>query len=191
MTQRLTNNSATSISCITPSAGKKLPSILSRLCCWTSWVMLRDIGLFWYDSHFLSWSVVRIAVHKRTSAFAIMVIFFYSHRKINVLIVMTTRNLNSLLKRSRPISVTIVSGKENYTFRSFKRWSFQPSLVGSFLVFYKIKVTAGLNDAVITGTYPAMETIVFRHIPRLPRRNSEGMRLLDNRSILIRFQAFR
>ena len=66
------------------------------------------------------------------------------------------------------------------------------TLVGTFPTFYKIKVTAMLNDAVVTGRYPAVETIVFRHIPRLPRRNSEGMKPLDNRSVIIRYlEAFR
>jgi hypothetical protein len=66
------------------------------------------------------------------------------------------------------------------------------TLVGTFPTFYKIKVTAALNNAVVTGMYPVVETIVLRHIPRLPRCNSEGMKPLDNRSILIRYlQAFR
>jgi len=54
------------------------------------------------------------------------------------------------------------------------------------------KGTAALNDGVIAGMYPATETIVYRHIPQLPRRNSEGMKPLDNRNTLIRYlQAFR
>jgi hypothetical protein len=66
------------------------------------------------------------------------------------------------------------------------------TLVGTSPVFYKIKVTVALNGAVIAGMYPAVETIVFRHIPRLPRRNGEGMKSLENRDMLIRYlQAFR
>jgi hypothetical protein len=66
------------------------------------------------------------------------------------------------------------------------------TLVGTFPTFYKIKITAGLNDAVVSGTFPGIETVVFRHIPRLPRRKSEGMKPLDNRSVIVRyFEAFR
>lgn len=66
------------------------------------------------------------------------------------------------------------------------------TLVGTFPTFYKIKVTSALNDAVVTGTYPGAETIVFRHIPQLPYRNSEGMKPLENRNVIIRYlEAFR
>ncbi|KAJ7118373.1 hypothetical protein C8R44DRAFT_626218, partial [Mycena epipterygia] len=54
----------------------------------------------------------------------------------------------------------------------------------TFPTFYKITVTASLNDAVKTGVFPAVATTVYRHIPRLPRRNSDGMKHLENRPIL-------
>ncbi|KAJ7599028.1 hypothetical protein C8J56DRAFT_815343 [Mycena floridula] len=63
---------------------------------------------------------------------------------------------------------------------------------GTSPTFYKITVTKALNNAVVTGTFPATQTIIYRHTPRLPRRNSEGMKPLDNRALLIRyFQAFK
>ena len=66
------------------------------------------------------------------------------------------------------------------------------TLVGTFPTFYKVKVTAELNNAIVTGSFPAVETIVLRHIPRLPRRNSEGMKPLENRNVIVRyFEAFR
>ncbi|KAJ7017159.1 hypothetical protein C8F04DRAFT_476747 [Mycena alexandri] len=63
---------------------------------------------------------------------------------------------------------------------------------GTFPTFYKITVTAALNDAVKTGTFPVAATAVYRHIPRLPRRISDGMKNLANRSILLRYlEAFK
>jgi hypothetical protein len=38
-----------------------------------------------------------------------------------------------------------------------------------------------------TGVLPAVTTTVYRHIPRLPRRISEGMKHLDNRAILLQY----
>ncbi len=65
-------------------------------------------------------------------------------------------------------------------------------LYGTFPTFYKIRVTSDLDIAVVTGTYPADTTIIHRHIPRLPRRHSEGMKLVDNRKVLIQyFQLFK
>lgn len=58
------------------------------------------------------------------------------------------------------------------------------TLVGTFPTFYKIRVTAALNDAVVTGRYPEAEKFVFRHIPRLLRRNSEGIKPLENRNVI-------
>ncbi|KAJ7458739.1 hypothetical protein B0H11DRAFT_1634923, partial [Mycena galericulata] len=63
---------------------------------------------------------------------------------------------------------------------------------GTFPTFYKITVTASLNDAVKTGVYPTVATTVYRYIPRLPRRNGDGMKHLDNRPILLQyFEAFK
>ncbi|KAJ7668033.1 hypothetical protein B0H17DRAFT_226209, partial [Mycena rosella] len=63
---------------------------------------------------------------------------------------------------------------------------------GTLPTFYKITVTAALDAAVKTGVFPAAATTVYRHIPWLPRRNSEGMKNLANRSILLRYlEAFK
>ncbi|KAF8553244.1 hypothetical protein OG21DRAFT_1270405 [Imleria badia] len=64
--------------------------------------------------------------------------------------------------------------------------------VGTVPTFYKIKVTAELNDAVVDGTFRATPTVVYRHTPQLPHSNREGMNSLDNRAkILQYYQAFK
>ncbi|KAK2467959.1 hypothetical protein APHAL10511_000254 [Amanita phalloides] len=66
------------------------------------------------------------------------------------------------------------------------------TLVRTAPTFYKIKVTAELNSAVIGGIFPDNAMVVYRHTPRLPRRDSEGMRSLENRTILLQYyQAFK
>lgn len=66
------------------------------------------------------------------------------------------------------------------------------TMYGTFPTFYKISVSAALNNAVKTGVFPVAATIVYRHIPRLPRRNSDGMKNLANRSVLLRYlEAFK
>ncbi|KAJ7474856.1 hypothetical protein FB451DRAFT_1246845 [Mycena latifolia] len=66
------------------------------------------------------------------------------------------------------------------------------AMYGTFPTFYKITVTASLNDAVKTGSFPAVATTVYRHVPRLPRRNSDGMKHLANRPILLQYlEAFK
>ncbi|KAI9462863.1 hypothetical protein BJY52DRAFT_1255659 [Lactarius psammicola] len=66
------------------------------------------------------------------------------------------------------------------------------TMVGTTPVFYKITITAALSKAVQTGTYPETETRVLRHIPALPRRNSEGMCPLPNRLEILRcLEAFK
>ena len=55
------------------------------------------------------------------------------------------------------------------------------TMAGTSPVFYKITVTAALNKAVRTGSFPEIETRVLRYVPALPRGNSEGMRPLPNR----------
>ena len=55
------------------------------------------------------------------------------------------------------------------------------TMVGTMPIIYKVTVTATPSNAVQTGAYPEIETRVFRHIPGLPLRNSEGMRPLQNR----------
>jgi len=66
------------------------------------------------------------------------------------------------------------------------------TMVGTTPAFYKVTVTAALSKAVQTGTYPEVETCVFRYIPTLPRRSSEGMRPLPNRLEILRcLEAFK
>jgi hypothetical protein len=68
------------------------------------------------------------------------------------------------------------------------------SLVGSSPTFYKIPVTKELAQAVALGSFPAVPTIVYAHLPAVPhpaRRLSEGMKPLDNRKhILGCYEAF-
>ncbi|KAF8548862.1 hypothetical protein OG21DRAFT_1500752 [Imleria badia] len=64
--------------------------------------------------------------------------------------------------------------------------------VGTVPTFYKIKVTAKLNDAVVGGTFPTTPAVVYRHTPQLPHGNREGMNSLDDRAkILQYYQAFK
>jgi hypothetical protein len=66
------------------------------------------------------------------------------------------------------------------------------TMAGTTPAFYKVTVTAALCKAVETGTYPKIETRVFRYIPTLPRRNSDGMRPLPNRLEILRcLEAFK
>jgi hypothetical protein len=66
------------------------------------------------------------------------------------------------------------------------------TMVGTFPRFYKVKVTADLDRSVRFGLYPATETVVYRHTPRVPRRRSDGMRPLDNRELVLRYyEAFK
>lgn len=68
-------------------------------------------------------------------------------------------------------------------------------LKGSSPTFYKVPVTAELSQAVVLGQYPDKPTIVYAHLPVIPRparRLSEGMKPLDNRaSILACYEAFK
>ncbi|KAF8546990.1 hypothetical protein OG21DRAFT_1394243, partial [Imleria badia] len=66
------------------------------------------------------------------------------------------------------------------------------TMTQTFPKFYKIKVTADLDHCVRRGQFPAVQTIVYRHTPRVPRRRSDGMRPLDNRELMLRcYEAFR
>ncbi|KZT12262.1 uncharacterized protein LAESUDRAFT_809075 [Laetiporus sulphureus 93-53] len=69
------------------------------------------------------------------------------------------------------------------------------TMKGTMPIFYKIPVTAALVKAVQLGQYPAEETVVYAHLPEVPRparRYSEGMRPLNNRQrILSYYEAFR
>ncbi|PPQ68891.1 hypothetical protein CVT25_009014 [Psilocybe cyanescens] len=68
-------------------------------------------------------------------------------------------------------------------------------MIGTAPLFYKIRVTKELADAVMYGAFPQTPTIVHVHVPPLPRpyrRLSEGMKPLDNRRIALRcFEAFK
>jgi hypothetical protein len=66
------------------------------------------------------------------------------------------------------------------------------TMVGTSPIFYKITVTAALSQAVQSGSFPEVETRVFRYVPALPRRNSDGMRPLPNRVEILRcLEAFK
>ncbi|KZP31648.1 hypothetical protein FIBSPDRAFT_775593 [Athelia psychrophila] len=69
------------------------------------------------------------------------------------------------------------------------------TMVGSSPTFYKVPVTTELAQAVALGEYPATPTIVYAHLPDVPRpdrRLSEGMKPLDNRrSIMACYEAFK
>jgi hypothetical protein len=60
------------------------------------------------------------------------------------------------------------------------------TLVGTFLTFCKIKVTAELSNAVMGRTHPANAVVVYRNTPRLEHRNSEEKRPLENRAAIVR-----
>jgi hypothetical protein len=66
------------------------------------------------------------------------------------------------------------------------------TMVGTFPRFYKITVTADLDYCIQSGVYPPTQTIVYRHTPRVPTRQSEGMRPLINRQLVLRcYEAFK
>ncbi|KIJ47466.1 hypothetical protein M422DRAFT_28800 [Sphaerobolus stellatus SS14] len=69
------------------------------------------------------------------------------------------------------------------------------TMKGTAPTFYKIPVTTALVDAVGMGMYPQQETVVYAHIPNVPRparRWSEGMKPLDNRRIILScYEAFK
>ncbi|KAF8183432.1 hypothetical protein BJ912DRAFT_1044019 [Pholiota molesta] len=69
------------------------------------------------------------------------------------------------------------------------------SMLGTAPFFYRIPVSTSLLDALVTSTYPAEKTVVFRYIPRVPDQAQyryEGMRPLDNRRIVFRcFEALK
>ncbi|KAI9510940.1 hypothetical protein F5148DRAFT_481720 [Russula earlei] len=69
------------------------------------------------------------------------------------------------------------------------------TMKGTSPTFFKIPVTAPLVEAVQLGQYPPEETIVYAHLPDIPRpshRYSEGMKPLDNRRVILScFEAFK
>ncbi|KAF8119577.1 hypothetical protein EV363DRAFT_1273730 [Boletus edulis] len=68
-------------------------------------------------------------------------------------------------------------------------------MTGSLPTFYKISMTTALAHAVQDGQYPTQETVVYAHLPALPRAQQcfdEGMEPLDNRYIIFScFEAFK
>ncbi|EPQ56934.1 hypothetical protein GLOTRDRAFT_37590 [Gloeophyllum trabeum ATCC 11539] len=66
---------------------------------------------------------------------------------------------------------------------------------GTMPTFYRIPVTTELVRAVQMGEYPEQETVVYAHVPSVPRparRYSEGMKPLDNRRIVLScYEAFK
>jgi len=68
-------------------------------------------------------------------------------------------------------------------------------LVGSSPTFYEICVTRELAQAVAQGQFPVRPTVMYAHLPAVPRparRLNEGMKPLDNRrQILACYQAFK
>jgi hypothetical protein len=66
------------------------------------------------------------------------------------------------------------------------------TMVGTFPRFYKIAVTADLDQAIRYGDYPPTETIVYRHTPRVPGGRNEGMKPLMNRQLIMQcYEAFK
>jgi len=69
------------------------------------------------------------------------------------------------------------------------------TMKGTAPIFYKINVTTELVTSVGGGVYPDTPTVVYAHIPSIPRPNrrwSEGMKPLDNRQIILScYEAFK
>ena len=69
------------------------------------------------------------------------------------------------------------------------------TMKGTAPTFYKIHVTTNLVTSVGGGVYPDAPTVVYAHIPSVPRPNrrwSEGMKPLDNRRIILScYEAFK
>ncbi|KAJ3570912.1 hypothetical protein NP233_g4101 [Leucocoprinus birnbaumii] len=61
------------------------------------------------------------------------------------------------------------------------------SFTGTLPTFYRIRVTAKLNQAVETGTHTDAVTEVFRHVPDVPGSRDKGMKDLANRQTLLRY----
>ena len=72
------------------------------------------------------------------------------------------------------------------------------AMIGTSPIFFKVDVTTALISAIEHGDVSLMmllQTIVEMHVPEIPRppsRFSEGMRLLENRSVILAcFEAFK
>jgi hypothetical protein len=68
-------------------------------------------------------------------------------------------------------------------------------MVGTYPVLYKIPVSTELSRSIASLSYPAVETVVTKCSPAVPRpraRYVEGMRPLDSRAVILRYlEAFR
>ena len=66
------------------------------------------------------------------------------------------------------------------------------TMVGTFPRFYLVPITKELNRNIMHGTFPENETIVLCHIPRVPRRVSDGMKPIENRKKILQcFEVFK
>jgi len=69
------------------------------------------------------------------------------------------------------------------------------TLQGTTPVFFKVNVTAELATAIGGGAYPETPTIVYAHLPEIPRPDQrwvEGMRPLDSREVILTcYEAFK
>jgi hypothetical protein len=69
------------------------------------------------------------------------------------------------------------------------------TMKGTAPTFYKINVTTELITSVGGGGYPDIPTIIYAHVPSIPRPNRrwrEGMKPLDNRRIILScYEAFK
>ena len=71
------------------------------------------------------------------------------------------------------------------------------AMIGTSPIFFKVDVSAYLVSAIELGEFPGtpLPTNVEMHVPEIPRppsRFSEGMRLLENRSVILAcFEAFK
>jgi hypothetical protein len=68
-------------------------------------------------------------------------------------------------------------------------------MIGTYPIFYRIPVSAELSLSIASLSYPAIETVVTKCLPEVPRPESkyvEGMHPLDNRAAILRYlEAFR
>ncbi|KAJ3556296.1 hypothetical protein NP233_g12012 [Leucocoprinus birnbaumii] len=68
------------------------------------------------------------------------------------------------------------------------------TMMGTMPIFYKVPITAELVRVVQLDQYPVQETVVYAHLPTVPRpvcRYSEGTKPLDNRSLILScYEAF-
>ncbi len=68
-------------------------------------------------------------------------------------------------------------------------------MVGTAPIFYHMIVTAALIDALVTSTYPAEPTILFKCVPPVPNHAKyafQGIRPLENRRVVFQcLEAFK